>query len=44
MKKIIRLDSHVTGLEQRLREESNRTTAVDLAQEYMSNDLAREFV
>ena len=44
MKKIIRLDSHVTGLEERLREESSRMNAMDLAQEYMSDSLAMEFI
>ena len=44
MKKIVRLDSHVTLLEQKLREESQRMNAMDLAQEYMSYPLAHEFV
>jgi hypothetical protein len=43
VKKIIRSDSHVTGMEQKMREEATRKTALELAQEYMSDSLAIEF-
>ena len=43
-KKIIKMDDYVTLLEQRLREESRKKNVMDLAQEYMSKDVAREFV
>ena len=43
VKKIRRSDSHVTLMEQRMREAATRKTALELAQEYMSNELALEF-
>ena len=43
VKKIRRSDSHVTGMEQRMRDAAKQKNALELAQEYMSNDLANEF-
>ena len=38
-----RLDSHVTGLEEKLRQEAEMNV-MGLTKEYMSNDLANEYV
>ena len=43
VKTIRRNDSHVTAMEQKMREAAMQKNPMEIAQEYMSDDLAAEF-